>query len=61
MKRNRAAFCKSVGILTRVHLWVTRMVRHPYKQDPKRDLNLESYPNGPRSVVVQGLGGVGVL
>ena len=22
------------------------MARHPYKQDPKRDLNLENYPYG---------------
>ena len=32
-----------VVLFIRVPFWVPNIVRHSYKQDPNRDLNLENY------------------
>ena len=37
-----------VVIEIRVPFWVPNIVRHPYKQDPKRDPKLENHPYLPR-------------
>ena len=29
---------------SKVPFWVRTIARHPYKKDPKRDINLENYP-----------------
>ena len=37
-----------MGIVLEIRFpfWVPNIIRHPYKEDPKRDPNLENYPYG---------------